>query len=57
MSSGVLGSTERDGQRDTFDACSYSEQPNPPVQVHNSLVQEFKYALVWGTSSKHYPQR
>lgn len=26
-------------------------------QVHNSLVKEFKYALVWGTSSKHYPQR
>ncbi|KAJ9518526.1 hypothetical protein QJQ45_018563 [Haematococcus lacustris] len=28
-----------------------------PVQVHASLVTEFKYALVWGTSSKHYPQR
>lgn len=26
-------------------------------QVHASLVTEFKYALVWGTSSKHYPQR
>lgn len=26
-------------------------------QIHNSMVGEFKYALVWGTSSKHYPQR
>ncbi|PNH05520.1 Developmentally regulated G-protein 2 [Tetrabaena socialis] len=26
-------------------------------QIHNSMVQQFKYALVWGTSSKHYPQR
>mmetsp|Transcript_2535 Transcript_2535/g.5652 ORF Transcript_2535/g.5652 Transcript_2535/m.5652 type:complete len:398 (+) Transcript_2535:177-1370(+) len=26
-------------------------------QIHNSLVADFKYALVWGTSSKHYPQR
>jgi hypothetical protein len=26
-------------------------------QVHASLAKEFKYALVWGTSSKHYPQR
>jgi ribosome-interacting GTPase 1 len=26
-------------------------------QVHNSLVREFKYALVWGASAKHYPQR
>lgn len=26
-------------------------------QIHNSLISEFKYALVWGVSSKHYPQR
>lgn len=26
-------------------------------QLHSSVVREFKYALVWGTSSKHYPQR
>ncbi|KXZ55228.1 hypothetical protein GPECTOR_3g37 [Gonium pectorale] len=26
-------------------------------QIHNSMVGQFKYALVWGTSSKHYPQR
>ncbi|GFR48130.1 hypothetical protein Agub_g9964 [Astrephomene gubernaculifera] len=26
-------------------------------QIHNSMVSQFKYALVWGTSSKHYPQR
>jgi ribosome-interacting GTPase 1 len=26
-------------------------------QIHNSLLLEFKYALVWGVSSKHYPQR
>lgn len=26
-------------------------------QIHKTLTKEFKYALVWGTSSKHYPQR
>jgi ribosome-interacting GTPase 1 len=26
-------------------------------QIHRTLAKEFKYALVWGTSSKHYPQR
>lgn len=25
--------------------------------IHKSLLQEFQYALVWGTSSKHMPQR
>lgn len=25
--------------------------------LHASLAKEFSYALVWGTSSKHYPQR
>ena len=25
--------------------------------MHNSLAREFKYALVWGASAKHYPQR
>lgn len=25
--------------------------------IHNSLVADFQYALVWGTSSKHMPQR
>lgn len=25
--------------------------------IHKSLVAEFQYALVWGTSSKHMPQR
>lgn len=32
-------------------------QCRPLAQVHNSLLSEFKYALVWGLSSKHYPQR
>lgn len=27
------------------------------VQIHQSLVAELKYALVWGTSAKHMPQR
>ena len=27
------------------------------AQIHKSLVADFSYALVWGTSSKHYPQR
>lgn len=27
------------------------------VLVSRTLAKEFKYALVWGTSSKHYPQR
>lgn len=26
-------------------------------QIHNTLIREFKYALVWGVSAKHYPQR
>ena len=26
-------------------------------QIHKSLVAEYSYSLVWGTSSKHYPQR
>lgn len=26
-------------------------------QIHNSMVSQLNYALVWGTSSKHYPQR
>lgn len=26
-------------------------------QIHNSMVAQLNYALVWGTSSKHYPQR
>jgi hypothetical protein len=25
--------------------------------IHKSLLREFQYALVWGTSSKHTPQR
>lgn len=26
-------------------------------QIHKSMVGEFQYGLIWGTSSKHYPQR
>ena len=26
-------------------------------QISSHLLKEFKYALVWGTSSKHMPQR
>ena len=26
-------------------------------QIHKTLVADFSYALVWGSSSKHYPQR
>lgn len=26
-------------------------------QIHHQLVREFKYALVWGLSAKHSPQR
>lgn len=35
------------------------KHPAPPSsrQIHRTLTKEFKYALVWGTSSKHYPQR
>jgi uncharacterized protein len=25
--------------------------------IHKSLVEDFHYALVWGTSTKHAPQR
>lgn len=25
--------------------------------IHKSLLADFKYALVWGTSTKHMPQR
>lgn len=27
------------------------------MQIHNTLAKDFQYALVWGTSAKHYPQR
>ena len=27
------------------------------LQIHKNLLQQFQYALVWGVSSKHYPQR
>jgi uncharacterized protein len=27
------------------------------MSLHQSLVRDFKYGLVWGTSVKHYPQR
>ena len=27
------------------------------THIHKSLVADFKYALVWGTSTKHMPQR
>ena len=27
------------------------------TQISSHLLKEFKYALVWGTSSKHMPQR
>ena len=26
-------------------------------QIHKTLASDFSYALVWGRSSKHYPQR
>jgi hypothetical protein len=26
-------------------------------QIHHQLTREFKYALVWGVSAKHSPQR
>lgn len=25
--------------------------------IHRTLVEQFKYALVWGTSTKYSPQR
>jgi hypothetical protein len=25
-------------------------------QIHNTMLREFKYALIWGVSAKHYPQ-
>lgn len=25
--------------------------------IHKDMVEKFKYALVWGTSAKHMPQR
>ncbi|GAX84155.1 hypothetical protein CEUSTIGMA_g11578.t1 [Chlamydomonas eustigma] len=31
--------------------------PSPSSCIHKTLSKEFKYGLVWGTSSKHYPQR
>lgn len=26
-------------------------------RIHKTLSKQFKYALVWGTSAKHKPQR
>jgi hypothetical protein len=38
-------------------ACSFLAHTLVYTQIHNSMLAEFKYALVWGLSSKHYPQR
>ena len=27
------------------------------ARLHATLAKQFHYALVWGTSAKHYPQR
>jgi uncharacterized protein len=29
----------------------------PTAGISSHLLKEFRYALVWGTSSKHMPQR
>ncbi|GBG89772.1 hypothetical protein CBR_g49625 [Chara braunii] len=43
----VVLSTDRGG-------CTVEDFCN---HIHRSLVKDVKYVLVWGTSSKHYPQR
>lgn len=27
------------------------------VQLHKTMIKQFKYALVWGSSAKHKPQK
>ena len=29
----------------------------PPAQLHKTMMKSFKYALVWGQSARHRPQR
>lgn len=36
------------------DKCSVEDFCN---KLHRSIIKEFKYALVWGSSVKHQPQK
>jgi ribosome-interacting GTPase 1 len=27
------------------------------MKIHKTMIKQFKYALVWGSSAKHRPQR
>ena len=36
---------------------AFTRLPFPTPTPHPPQVREFKYALVWGVSAKHYPQR
>lgn len=60
----VRGYTKKTGERPDFDEPVVLSEDRGGVQVqdfcthiHKSLVTDFKYALVWGTSTKHLPQR
>jgi len=53
--------TKRKGERPDFDG-GLILRNKPTVEhvchrIHRTLASEFKYALVWGRSSKHQPQR
>eukprot|EP00002_Diphylleia_rotans_P006386 TRINITY_DN15771_c0_g1_i1.p1 TRINITY_DN15771_c0_g1~~TRINITY_DN15771_c0_g1_i1.p1 ORF type:complete len:367 (-),score=97.29 TRINITY_DN15771_c0_g1_i1:349-1449(-) len=53
--------TKKRGQPPDFDDCitfrSGCTVEHVCHRIHRSLVEQFNYALVWGTSSKHQPQR
>eukprot|EP00051_Salpingoeca_urceolata_P034017 m.23149 g.23149 ORF g.23149 m.23149 type:complete len:367 (-) comp7081_c0_seq1:149-1249(-) len=54
--------TKPKGQLPDYDAPVVLRVDEPTVEmfcttIHKTIMQEFKYALVWGTSVKHCPQK
>lgn len=54
--------TKPKGQIPDYNSPVVLHSENPTVEdfcnrLHRSIVRQFKYALVWGTSVKHNPQR
>lgn len=57
---GPIISLGREGGIDPF--CTLSLWPTVQVEgfcnrIHKGIIKQFKYALVWGTSVKHRPQK
>mmetsp|Transcript_3977 Transcript_3977/g.2940 ORF Transcript_3977/g.2940 Transcript_3977/m.2940 type:complete len:173 (+) Transcript_3977:304-822(+) len=54
--------TKPKGQVPDYDAPVIIQRTSSTIEhfcnkLHKQLIKEFKYAMVWGTSVKHYPQK